>query len=88
MGHATKAASGPVVLTAVLLLVAAIGVVSSRHAVRVFDRTASEYGEGSLLAIVERMRVEPVGPDWVARPPYTLNPMAPVISRSWERSPR
>ena len=48
------------------LLVAAMAVVAARDVVRVFDRGWSQYGEGSLLAIVERWRVEPAGPGWVA----------------------
>jgi hypothetical protein len=60
------------VLLATLVLVVAGGVL------RVFDfRQAPDYGEGTILAAVERMEREPISSRWLDGPVYTLSPYGP-----------
>jgi len=62
---------------ACLVLAAALCVVAGRYAARAFDLSWRDYGEGPVLAMVERMRHEPVSRHWIARPPYTLTCYGP-----------
>jgi hypothetical protein len=46
---------------------------------RVFDfRQPADFGEGTLLATVERMEREPISAHWLDGPEYTVNPYGPV----------
>ncbi len=54
-------------------------VIVAAAAGRVFDFThLPDYGEGTVLAAVERMQQEPLAPRWIEEPPYTLCPYGPV----------
>jgi hypothetical protein len=57
---------------AVGLLVALVG-----HTRRVFDLTRKEYGEGPILAMVERWRQEPISARWLEGPAWTLSCYGP-----------
>jgi hypothetical protein len=54
------------------LLVALYG-----HTRRVFDLTRKEYGEGPILAMVERWRQEPISARWLEGPQWTLSCYGP-----------
>lgn len=60
-----------------LALTAAVLVMVSRYAVRVFDPGRRDYGEGPILAMVQRMQQEEVSPKWLGGPPYTLSCYGP-----------
>jgi len=60
-----------------VVLAAALCVVAGRYAARAFDLSWRDYGEGPVLAMVERMRHEPVSRHWIERPPYTLTCYGP-----------
>jgi len=45
--------------------------------VRLFDLTRKNYGEGGVLAVVERMRREPVSPGWLTGSEITLTNYGP-----------
>ena len=64
-------------IAASAVLVAALCAVAGRYAARVFDLSWRDYGEGPVLAMVERMRHEPVSRHWIERPPYTLTCYGP-----------
>jgi len=68
-------------ITAVVrvVLIAVLAVVVVSMVLRVFDfRQAPDYGEGTVLAVVERMQREPASRTWVEGPEYTLSPYGPV----------
>src|SRR5579864_7201074 len=43
----------------------------------VFDLNHKSYGEGPILAMVERMRSEEISAAWMNQPPYTLSCYGP-----------
>jgi hypothetical protein len=44
----------------------------------VFDLQHKSYGEGPILAMIERMRSEPISASWMHEPPYTLSCYGPA----------
>lgn len=44
----------------------------------VFDLQHKSYGEGPILAMIERMRSEPISASWMNEPPYTLSCYGPA----------
>lgn len=62
-----------------LVLVAVILVLIVAAVLRVFDFSqAPDYGEGTLLATVERLARQPMSADWIEGPEYTLCPYGPI----------
>lgn len=69
-------------LLARFVLFATLGLVVAGEVLRVFDfRQAPDYGEGTILAAVERMDREPVSAQWFEGPVYTLSPYGPGYYR-------
>jgi len=60
-----------------IAIAAALCTVAGRYAARAVDLSWHDYGEGPLLATVERMRAEPCSRHWFTKPPYTLSPYGP-----------
>lgn len=44
----------------------------------VFDLDHKDYGEGPILAFIERMQSEPISASWASRPPYGLSCYGPA----------
>ncbi|HUY36327.1 MAG TPA: hypothetical protein VMV69_26550 [Pirellulales bacterium] len=65
-------------LTVRLLLAGALAAVTTVYALRTFDLERKSYGEGPILATVERMRSEPISVEWLRAPDYTLSCYGPV----------
>lgn len=62
-----------------LVLVAVLALLTTGFVLRVFDFSqAPDYGEGTLLATIERMGRQPVSADWLTGPEITLSPYGPV----------
>ena len=62
-----------------LSLAAAIGFVTLHLAFLVVDYDHKSYGDGPMLAMSERLRVEPISRDWLREPPYTLSCYGPAF---------
>ncbi|HYU03983.1 MAG TPA: hypothetical protein VEL02_09085, partial [Jatrophihabitantaceae bacterium] len=65
----------PFVTAGVLAL--SIVAVCSRYVLKAHDLRNKEYGEGTVLAMIERLRHERPSMAWVERPPYTLSNYGP-----------
>lgn len=62
-----------------LALLSAIAIVIACGVLRAFDfRQAPDYGEGTILAAIERMERESISTRWIEGPVYTLSPYGPV----------
>ncbi|MEN6495042.1 MAG: hypothetical protein ABFD16_12255, partial [Thermoguttaceae bacterium] len=65
-------------IVARFVLIATLALVVAGGVLRVFDfRQAPDYGEGTILAAVERMEREPISSRWLDGPVYTLSPYGP-----------
>ena len=83
------------------VLAAALGVAGLAALGRVFAEQLPDYGEGTVLAMVERIRREPIERSWLEQEPYTLtsygpayyyallgaNRLLPWLKPSWPPSP-
>lgn len=56
----------------------ALVVVTADYALRVVDLDRKSYGEGPILAMVERLRAEPISSAWLQGPDYTLSCYGPA----------
>ncbi|HVC96588.1 MAG TPA: glycosyltransferase 87 family protein, partial [Pirellulales bacterium] len=65
-------------VTVRLLLGASLAAVISAYALQTLDLQRKSYGEGPILATVQRMRSEPVSAEWFRAPDYTLSCYGPV----------
>jgi len=66
-------------LAANAVAVAAVAVIVAAYVGRAFDfRRLPDYGEGTVLAAVERLRQAGPSPEWIAGPPYTFCPYGPI----------
>ncbi len=83
-------AAVPVALkvTVRLLLGASLAAVISVYALQTFDLERKSYGEGPILATIERMRSEPVSAEWLRAPDYTLSCYGPVYYWAFDLAAR
>jgi hypothetical protein len=65
-------------VTVRLLLGASLAAVISVYSLQTFDLERKSYGEGPILATIERMRSEPISAEWLRAPDYTLSCYGPV----------
>jgi len=65
-------------VTARLLLGASLAAVIAVYALQTFDLDRKSYGEGPILATIERMRSEPISAEFLRAPDYTLSCYGPV----------
>jgi hypothetical protein len=64
-----------------LCILGSLLVVIAHYAVRTMDLQNREYGEGTILAMIERWREEPISRQWVEEPPYTFSNYGPAYYR-------
>ncbi|HVW35956.1 MAG TPA: glycosyltransferase family 39 protein [Pirellulales bacterium] len=62
-----------------LALAAAIVSVTLNLGFLVYDLHHKSYGDGPMLAMCERLRAEPISPEWMRKPPYTLSCYGPAF---------
>lgn len=62
-----------------LALAGAIVSVTLNLGFLVYDLHHKSYGDGPMLATCERLRAEPISPDWMRQPPYTLSCYGPAF---------
>lgn len=60
------------------VLAAALAIVMAQQAWLIFYINHRTYGEGPILALLERMAVEPVSASWLREPPYSLSCYGPA----------
>jgi hypothetical protein len=57
----------------------ALGAVVAHLSCLLFDFDHKSYGDGPILAMIERMRCEPISAAWMQEPPYTLSCYGPAF---------
>lgn len=70
------------------LLAGALVAVAADYLLRVFDLSRKSYGEGPILALVERMRTEPISAEWLRGPDYTLSCYGPAFYLAFDLASR
>ena len=59
-------------------LLLALAAIAAHEALLVFDLDNKDYGEGPILAFMERMQAEPISAAWASGPPYGLSCYGPA----------